>query len=508
MSLTFRGFKGALLVMLATLIFGGCAHIPDRVQGVPTTSPSAEVPWPPPSAAAQIPVQTTAPPIPIEQVRQEHARLSLVDVVDIALRDNPATHTAWEDARAAAARYASTRGSWFPTVTLNSSLYHSKNTAPQGSTAGQPQEPITETITTANLTYLLLDFGGRPAAVEESRQALLAANWNQNAVIQNIILQVEIAFFNNAGAKALLGANRTSLADAEANLAAAEERRRMGMATGADVLQTKTAYSETLLAVQDAEGRVRKTKAALAVAMGYPANTTFDLETEIPAVPDVTLTQTVDELINRALTDRPDLQASRSVTLQARARVKETRSRMLPTLSASGSVSRIWSGIAQGPQRSPYSLSLLLQIPVFDGFSRQFDLMQAKTAADAALERTRSAEQIATYQVFSAHSDFLTAGERVKTTNDLMDSARQSEEVALGRYKEGVGSILDLLSAQKSLASARAEQINSHLSWFIALAQLAHDVGILDPRGDNPLVPGTWRHSSEVKHHDNNQESK
>jgi outer membrane protein TolC len=242
--------------------------------------------------------------------------------------------------------------------------------------------------------------------------------------------------------------------------------------------------------------------------MGYPANTTLDLETEIPAVPDVTLTQTVDELINRALIDRPDLQASRSVTLQARARVKETRSRMLPTLSASGSVSRIWSGIAQGFQRTPYSLSLLLQIPVFDGFSRQFDLMQAKTAADAALERTRSAEQQTTYQVFSAHSDFLTAGQRVKTTNDLMDSARQSEEVALGRYKEGVGSILDLLSAQKSLASARAEQINSQLSWFIALAQLAHDVGILDPRGDNPLVPVTRGYSSEVKHHDNNQESK
>jgi outer membrane protein TolC len=153
-------------------------------------------------------------------------------------------------------------------------------------------------------------------------------------------------------------------------------------------------------------------------------------------------------------------------------------------------------------------MSLLLQIPVFNGFSQQFDLMQAKAAADAALERTRSAEQQTTYQVFSAHSDFLTAGERVKTTNDLMDSARQSEEVALGRYKEGVGSILDLLSAQKSLASARSEQINSHLSWFIALAQLAHDVGILGPRGDNPLVPGTWRHSTEVKHHDNNQESK
>lgn len=486
--LAYKGFKGVLIVGLTALIFGGCTH------GVLTTSPSAEVPWVPSSAAAQIPIQATAPPIPIEQFRvaqfrKEHAKLSLSDIVDIALRNNPATWTAWEEARAAAARYGSSRGSWFPTINLNTSLFHSKNTSPQGSTAGRPLDPITETTTTANLTYLLLDFGGRPASIEESRQALLAANWNQNAVIQDIILQAEIAFFNNAGAKALLAANRSSLADAEANLAAAEERRRMGMATGADVLQTKTAYAEARLAVQDTEGRVRKTTGALAIAMGYPANTTFDLEVEIPEVPDTTLTQTVDELINRALAARPDLQTSRAITLEARARIKETRSRMLPSLSLSGTANRIWSEKTKGAP-TPYGMSLILQIPVFNGFSYQFDLKQAKAAAGAALERTRSAEQTATYQVFSAYSDFLTAGERVKTTKDLIDSAQQSEAVALGRYKEGVGSILDLLSAQKSLASARAEQINSQLSWFIALAQLAHDVGILDQHGDNPLIPG------------------
>jgi outer membrane protein TolC len=71
-------------------------------------------------------------------------------------------------------------------------------------------------------------------------------------------------------------------------------------------------------------------------------------------------------------------------------------------------------------------------------------------------------------------------------------SARQSAEVASGQYKEGVGSILDLLSAQKSLAMARAEQINAHLGWFVSLAQLAHDVGILGLRGDIPSAPGAF----------------
>ncbi len=92
------------------------------------------------------------------------------------------------------------------------------------------------------------------------------------------------------------------------------------------------------------------------------------------------------------------------------------------------------------------------------------------------------------FQVYATHSEFLTATERVKTTADLVASASQSEVAALGRYREGVGSILDLLSAQRVLALARAEQIDSRLGWFIALAQLAHDVGILGLPGEDSLA--------------------
>jgi len=103
----------------------------------------------------------------------------------------------------------------------------------------------------------------------------------------------------------------------------------------------------------------------------------------------------------------------------------------------------------------------------------------------------RAAEQEVSYQVYASHSDFLTARARVTTTDDLLASARQSEQVALGRYREGVGSILDLLTAQRSLAQARAQQVNARLSWHIALARLARDIGQLGAHGENPLVPAS-----------------
>jgi outer membrane protein TolC len=95
--------------------------------------------------------------------------------------------------------------------------------------------------------------------------------------------------------------------------------------------------------------------------------------------------------------------------------------------------------------------------------------------------------------VFNSYYALRTATQRVRTSGDLLASATQSEQVALGRYKAGAGSLLDLLTAQAVLADARAQVIQTRLSWYTTLAQLAHDAGILglDGRGPLHVVPDT-----------------
>ena len=75
----------------------------------------------------------------------------------------------------------------------------------------------------------------------------------------------------------------------------------------------------------------------------------------------------------------------------------------------------------------------------------------------------------------------------MSTADDLLRSAQQSSDVARGRYRAGVGSVLDLLAAQSALASARAQRVEARLAWSVSLAQLAHDAGILDTRGGSTL---------------------
>jgi outer membrane protein TolC len=90
-----------------------------------------------------------------------------------------------------------------------------------------------------------------------------------------------------------------------------------------------------------------------------------------------------------------------------------------------------------------------------------------------------------------------TANDRVRTSRDLLASATQSEVVARERYREGVGSIVDLLVAQNALAAARAQSVDARWQWRTALSQLAHDVGVLNARGDTSF--GVFTPLAEVR---------
>ena len=88
-------------------------------------------------------------------------------------------------------------------------------------------------------------------------------------------------------------------------------------------------------------------------------------------------------------------------------------------------------------------------------------------------------------QIWSGYYSVLTAAQKIRAAKDLLDSARESDEVAMGRYKAGVGSILDLLAAETALASARSTDVQARAAFLVALAQLAHDAGSLGL----PVIP-------------------
>ena len=430
--------------------------------------------------------------VPITGVPAEVASriqsLSLTDVVDLALGNSPATRISWAQARAAAASYGSANGRFFPTITGDVTGGPSK--AISANPARLPADRVT-VVPSITLQYLLFDFGARSGTSRAAREALYAADFSHNAAVQTVLLQTQQAYFSYQAARGVLDASRATVATATQNLAAADRRHEVGVATIADVLQARTAVAQAELVAQSADGTLRATRANLALAMGFDANRPFEVAADTSAFPLRELAESVDTLIAHAERDRPDLAATRAQVRQSEAQIAVARSATLPTLSMGSTAGRNFANVST-LEGQTYALTLGLSIPIFSGNARQYDVVVARENAAAAAARAEQARLTSAAQVYTSYYALRTAAQRVATSAALLNTATQSEQVARGRYAEGVGNILDLLLAQNALADARAQAVTARWTWFSSLAQLARDAGALTPGG-----PAGFRFSTD-----------
>ena len=453
-----------------------CVHSAPKIEGVAPAPVSPSATWTPPQSVARAAVRDTTRLVPSTSPSKQY---SLAEVVDLALRNSPATRFSYTQARAAADVYGSNEGRLYPTLTAGLAANQSRTL----SSPGRPAGDRSSYGPTLSLAYTVLDFGGRSGSIDVARQTAIAASLTHNATVENTILQVEAAAFTYLSTRALLGAQQSALDLATKALDAANERHRVGLATIADVLQAQTARSQAELQLETLQGQLLVTRGLLAVAMGVPANTPLDMP-DIAAVDSVHfITQSVDTLINLAVQTRPELATARAQASAANSQIRVARSGYLPALGFTAVGQNNGSNVSQFSGNT-YTVGFGVQMPVFSGFSNQYDVSAANEEYQSALARSESTKQQVIQEVFTAYYTLRTATDRVRTSRDLLASATQSEVVARERYREGVGTIVDLLVAQSALASARAQEIDARWQWRSSLAQLAHDVGVLDARGD------------------------
>jgi len=475
--------RSPVLSGLVLVLAAGCAPSLPGPSGARPVAVRPDTLWvPPPDSRPERKAEVAPRALPAD-IAARRTALTLEDVVGLALEGSPDVRAAWATARAQAAAYGAARGAWFPAIQGSATATRLKTAAILGRNA------VTQTVyqPSASFTYLLLDLGGRSGEVRAAREGLVAANWTHNSTLQNVVATAAAAYFDYTAAKALLSAQRTTVAQADTNLASAEERRRVGVATISDVLQARTALAQARLDLQALEGNLLTTRGALAVATGFPATLEYDVDT-MAVERDVTvLSDSVDRLITEAVAERPDLAAVQAEYQQARARVQVARAQRLPSITANGSAGYTKVGGQPGGWANSYTVTLGVQIPLFNGFTWEYNQRQAEAEAEAARARAEGLGQQVVFQVFRSYYDLRTATARVGSAEELLASARESAESARARYQAGVGSLLELLTAESALAGARAQRIQSRLGWQAALVQLARDAGLLDLQGQSPL---------------------
>jgi TolC family type I secretion outer membrane protein len=404
--------------------------------------------------------------------------LSIAAAVDLALCRNPSTRSAWASAREQAAALGQAESAWLPTVgaTASETRDYGEHVDATGNIDSSPQNARDAAL---NLSWTLYDFGGRGGRIRSANRLLDAAAANTNSVVQQTVLSVVQSYYGVVAADATLIADQTTEAAAARSLEVARALRAGGVTSLADVLQSETAYDQAVLTRVQADAAAKTAHGALAVVLDLNADHPLKLDAQsVPAeVPD---------LMAEAMRQRPDLAAARAQRDAAEANITVARAVGRPSISIQAGRNLAYTaGVAN---QNYNQVGVYVTVPIFNGFNTSYGVRQAQAVLEASEANVEQARLNVTLGVWNAYYSLDSANQQLAGTATLVKTAEDNNQVAIGRYQSGVGTIIDVLTAQSAAASARLLRINAELGWQVARAELALALGRLT--GAEPLSPG------------------
>ena len=499
-----RRKRWAALLSLNLVVTGCAAVSPQRLVG--------ENP-----AAGRAPVPKASLAAKVEQARPDFQPADtdivydLPALIDLAQRRNPATRIAWENARAAAAAVGLAEAQYYPTLALlasygggywdlgvdtraDLSALSTRNDALGALLAGAGEKSLnldidaafTRAGASANLRWLLFDFGSREAVVEVTEKNLSVANLTFDRAHQLVSFSVVEAFALWQAKSDQERANGISLQAAQVVEEAAEARYRLGKLTEPDLLQARSEAVVAAYAMEAARAEAEVAYVTLAQTTGLPPGTELSVErldlSQLPANLDVPLR----EFIDRALAQRPDLLA-RAATLEARdASLRRARAAYLPKIGILGHAR--WGQMNSMPRGvsaledidytlQDYAAFLTFEWSIFDGFARVNTERAARAARAAAQADLEGARERVVAEVWRDYVVTRNAIGRRESAQAMVAAANARFESALEGFKQGLVDMPGLVLARAARAQAERAWAESGAALLASLAHLALGAG-------------------------------
>jgi outer membrane protein TolC len=486
----FGAAAAALAAFAIVSAIAGCSYMAEQPEVNPDrfAPPAVEREWHPPgsSVTGGYSPATKYAEVPVAPAQPSGSGQSydMSALIDLALRNNPDTRRVWEAARAAAANYGISKAPYYPKLSAEASGGYSRVIFElPNETAVLRQWQVTPM---AELTYTLLDFGRRSASAEVARQQLAAANFGFNRALQDVVFNVQRAFYGLSAAKAAVVAAERNFDLAKTDDEAVAQRVNLGLATEPALLLSRQGVAQSEYDLANARLMVREAQANLAVAIGVAANDALDVESlDRQSVPR-TLGSEVDTLIDSAVRSRPDL-AAQSANLQAsEAGVARAKAEFLPTLGVNGFYGdQTWgytvgSPFTQKSSQPQYGALVTLRWDIFTGFSRINTVRQAEAQREEASAGLKSLEVGTIAEVWRAYYEFEASQKKYDYAKALLAASQEAYDANLDTYRQGLVTIVDLLTAERDLASARYTMIQSTADLLTSSAAVAYAVGAVE----------------------------
>ncbi|HMA11272.1 MAG TPA: efflux transporter outer membrane subunit [Steroidobacteraceae bacterium] len=389
-----------------------------------------------------------------------------------ALAGNPSIRIAEERLRQAERAVSVARDDLMPDLSVNASSSRTRS-------GGSGQQDVIRSSTTVNgqLRYDVDLWGGSAASLRASRATLAGTRYDLDTARLTLAASVASQYFQLLSIRARVDIARENLAIAERLLRIVDARYRNGVVRQLDLTQQTTAVLQQRTNLIPLEAQMRQTETALGLLLGRVPQE-FRVEGE-PfdriAVPEVQPWLPAELLLRR-----PDLASAEAKLSAAHANIAVARATLLPgavSLTAGGGLASSGLLSLTDPLKT-FSLSGVVSIAesIFGVRARKAQLDNARSSELITLQNYAVAIRTALKDVDDSLTNAETDRKREESQRAVLEQAQRALRLAELEYREGSGSLQDVLDAQRtqfsaedSLSQIRLARLNSAVDLYVSL---------------------------------------
>jgi outer membrane protein len=481
----------SVFVLSAILLISGSQAICQTIPAAPVQAPapsaaatnwsrlqtgegSAELGKPSPSSDQN---ETAANPASPGRSSSQDAplKLSLHDAEQMAIKNHPRITIAALSALASREAARQVKAAFYPTISVNAT---GVTTFRDGNriTAGALNNPsvFDRAASGATASQLITDFGRTRNFSSAADLHAQATEQNAVATREQIVFTVDQTFYNALSTDVLVKVAEQTVRSRQVLVDQVQALEKAKLRSALDLSFANVNLAQAQLLLVDAKSNRDAAYANLAEALGLPGEKPIELVDLQAPQP---LAGTVDQVIQMALANRPDVKAFELEQSSAEHLMTAEERLQLPDISALGTTGITPVASNRLGTNTYGAVGVNVHIPVFNGFLFSSRAAEAKYRARAAAESVRDIKDTVARQVRVAYLNVNSTFERENVAAKLLDQATLSLNLAQARYNLGLSSIVELSQAQLQQTEAEISTVTAKYQYELAVAALSYQAG-------------------------------
>ena len=410
--------------------------------------------------------------------------IGMSDAVEHALRFNPGLGAQEAESRSSEEGRKSARGAFGPRLGVSYSATKTESKRDPSATMGTKNPKMGVYSWGVEVTqpifqgFRLLSTYQKAALQADSDKASL-----RKAEL-DMTEQVQTAFLEYLKAGENTRSMRDSLTRLREQLRIAQAYFEVGLSPRLDVLQAEVDVSEAESLLIEAENTQATTLARLNTLLGFDATA---VNTYPGTLKEVGFRYTLEQCLELAYRQRPDLYVAQKAVEIARKSQKEVQSDYYPQIE--GYYSMTQSGNTPGMQRSGengshvtnWEVGAQATWNVFEWGTTYYADKQAGWQVTKMRYEQENLKLEVGYDIKSKYLAVQEARKRIAVAQNSVAQATEAYNVALARYHEHVGTNFDVLDASANLTLAQSSLTGAKADYLTALSQIYVAMGEYHP---------------------------